>query len=256
MKPVRFALFLSAAAALAALLALNWRAQLRTHDRLDALAAALADRPAQPAPALQPPPGEVPRELDRVTLPPYVVEPPDMLQIEAVLKDGEAGRVRGLPDQPISGQFLVRPDGTVGLGLWGSVSVTGLTVEKAGEAIRTHLAKFRPQASPEDLRVVVDVLAYNSKFCYVIADCPDHGGERVIRLPVTGSETVLDAIAGVDGLTAAARQKSVRVFVRRTASGGEQVLPVDWAGIVRDGVTATNYQLRSGDRVYVTRAGG
>ena len=32
--------------------------------------------------------------------------------------------------QPISGAFQVRPDGTVGLGFWGSVTVSGLTLEQ------------------------------------------------------------------------------------------------------------------------------
>ncbi len=36
-------------------------------------------------------------------------------------------------------------------------------------------------------------------------------------------------------------------------SGHDQILPVDWAAITRNGSTATNYQLLPGDRVYVAQ---
>src|SRR5438477_12178703 len=39
-----------------------------------------------------PPPGAVPRELDKITLPPYVIEPPDNLLVEVILRGvGKAG---------------------------------------------------------------------------------------------------------------------------------------------------------------------
>ena len=46
---------------------------------------------------------------------------------------------RPLPLQDISGPFQLRPDGTVSLGIWGSVPLAGLTLEQASEAIRNHL---------------------------------------------------------------------------------------------------------------------
>lgn len=258
MRFTRFALVLSVAGVVG-LLALNLRAQLRTQEKLDALAAALAERAAvtpQPVgPTAPPAPGSVPRELDHpVALPPYVIEAPDVLTIEAVLKDPKTGATDRLPTQPISGSFLVRPDGTVGLGVWGSVSVTGLTTEQASAAIRAHLAKSRAaELSAENLAVVVDVQAYNSKCYYVITDAPG-GGEQVLRLPLAGNETVLDAIAQVGGLPEAAGKKSVHI-ARPRPSGGNQILPVDWKAITRQGVTATNYQLMPADRVYVGGAG-
>ena len=41
--------------------------------------------------------------------------------------------------QPITGQHLVRPDGTVNLGVYGVVSVAGLTTDQAKEAVRRHV---------------------------------------------------------------------------------------------------------------------
>src|SRR5260221_5928662 len=69
-------------------------------------------------------PVDAPRELSKVTLPPYKIEPPDILQIEAVvleLNDKgerlETSQPKSLWPQPITGQFLVKPDGTVELGV-------------------------------------------------------------------------------------------------------------------------------------------
>ncbi|AWM37963.1 ECF RNA polymerase sigma factor SigE [Gemmata obscuriglobus] len=66
------------------------------------------------------------RELAPISLKdglsPYVIEAPDTLLIEVVVqRKGVDGPVaERLTLQPISGQFQVRPDGTVGLGFWGA----------------------------------------------------------------------------------------------------------------------------------------
>src|SRR5262249_8522127 len=44
--------------------------------------------------------------------------------------------------QQIRGEHLVRPDGTVSLGTYGSVFVDGLTIAQAKEAIESHLSRF------------------------------------------------------------------------------------------------------------------
>jgi polysaccharide export outer membrane protein len=148
--------------------------------------------------------------------------------------------------QQIRGEHLIRPDGTVSLGLYGSVFVAGLTLEETRAAVEGHLARYlyRPEVS-------VDVAAYNSKVYYVISDGAGFG-EAVTRLPSTGGETVLDALAQVGGLTAVASRG--RIWVSRPAPPGcgpDQILPVDWRGITTRGRTATNYQVLPGDRVYV-----
>ena len=276
------------------------------------------------------PVSDIPRELDKTTLPRHVIEPPDILLIEAVdnlrlessrIQAGDSlivqvgqtvpvdpteGRVdqifkviNGLytvnvdgyvdlgPEygkvllegltlhdararmdkhlrrtlkspklylafgnartrQLISGQHLVRPDGTVSLGIYGSVYVTGMTLEEAQYRVQQHLSQHihRPQVS-------MDVLAYNSKYYYVIAD-GGGAGEQVIKLPCTGNETVLDAIANIRGLPTVASKSEI--WIARPAPAGtghEQRLPVDWNGIARGGSTTTNYQLLPGDRLYV-----
>jgi len=182
------------------------------------------------APHYGPPP--VPREQARVTLPPYIIDPPDVLLIESTQK---------LPDQPIRGQHLIRPDGTVGLGIYGSVYVAGMTLDQAREATRIKDFEIR--------NLAVDVAAYNSKYYYVISDGGGFG-EQVTRFPVTGNETVLDAISQIGGLGAVSSKK--HIWVARTTGGHhhQQTLPVDWVGITH-GRTETNYQVMPNDRVYV-----
>jgi polysaccharide export outer membrane protein len=229
-----------------------------------------------------PPPGSVPVELAKVSFPPYVVEPPDQLLIEVVtiteepkrilnaagteyipVTDGKGKTVTefkafSLPVQQVSGQFSVRPDGTVLLGIWGTVRVAGLTLEQIAEAVRDQIASQEDPTKPgtggikkETLRVIVDVLQYNSKRYYVIFDGGGNG-EQVVPFPVTGSETVLDAIGNVNGLPAVASKRNIWV-ARRTPHIGQtqQILPVDWVGITQHGQTVTNYQIMPGDRVYV-----
>ena len=215
---------------------------------------------------------DVPGELHKVALPPYVIEPPDQLMIEivAILEDPEAAATRkptdtpkefkafSLPVQPVSGQFAVRPDGSVYLGIWGSVPVAGLTLLQAAEAVRDHLARQEDPTKPgaggfrrETIRVVLDVLQYNSKRYYVVADGGGNG-ETVTAFPITGSETVFDAIANIGGLPAVASKRQIWV-ARRTPHAGqpEQILPVDWVAITQHGLTTTNHQVMPGDRIYI-----
>jgi polysaccharide biosynthesis/export protein len=158
--------------------------------------------------------------------------------------------------QPIAGDYLVRPDGTVGLGVWGSVRVAGLTTEKAADEIRRKLAAFTQvngsSSRIETLAVTVALKASNSTVAYVITQA--RGKEEVHRLPLTGKETVLDAIASVPGLASIADRGTIHVFRMGPAGAVAQDLPVDWNAIFRRNDLRTNYQLMPGDRVYVTPA--
>lgn len=148
--------------------------------------------------------------------------------------------------QLISGEHLIRPDGTVSLGVYGSVYVNGMNLDEVKIAVEQHLAKFMHQ--PE---IQVDVLAYNSKVIYIVAD-GGGAGESVVRVPFTGNETVLDVMSQVDGLSEVAAKNNM--WVARPGPHGSDVaqkMYVDWRGITQDAVTTTNYQLLPGDRIYV-----
>src|SRR4051794_36909615 len=158
----------------------------------------------------------IPRELNKVSMPEYVVEPPDLILVEVL---------EALPGRPISGERLVRPDGYISLGFYGEVYVAGLTPLEIKEKVILHLRKHlgderlglvvpdpdRPgkskAVSPADsLRVFVDVTLFNSKNYYVQGDVAAPG-----RFPVTGNETVLDAINHAGGLLSTASKSNLRL---------------------------------------------
>jgi polysaccharide export outer membrane protein len=261
----------------------------------------------------------VARELEKVSLPPYRIEPPDVLQIEATRVVPKAPyRIRALdvlqvdvegeqPENPIdnepivvdpggyinlgavygkvkvsdlsleeardaleahlrrvlrepqvsitlfessgvqqiTGLHTVGLDGYISLGTYGEVYVTGMSVAEAKSAIERHLEQFLE--APE---VAVDIYTYLSKYYYVITEGGGFG-DNVVRFPVTGNETVLDALTQVNGLS---RFSSKRVWIARPSPAGDtcgQILPVKISDIVGNGAIATNYQIFPGDRIFI-----
>lgn len=147
--------------------------------------------------------------------------------------------------QPVAGEHVVGPDGTVNLGTYGRVYVAGMTIRQARQAIEEQLGK-----SLLNPKVSVDVFAYNSKVYYVITQGAGLG-DQLSRYPATGNETVLDAIAQVNGLS---RLASKKIWIARPAPGGvgcDQVLPVKWNDITAGAATQTNYQVLPGDRIFI-----
>jgi polysaccharide export outer membrane protein len=199
----------------------------------------------------------LPREFSKVTMPDYVVEPPDLITVEVL---------EALPGRPISGERLVRPDGKISLSFYGELYVAGLTTTEIKEKVVLHLRKFITdevlglyeqdengnwkEVEPKDSnRVFVDVTAYNSKNYYIQGDVAAPG-----KLPITGNETVLDAINYAGGLIPTAAPQNIRL-VRPAPPGAccEQALPVNLAAIISGGDPTTNYQLMPGDRIVVYR---
>lgn len=74
--------------------------------------------------------------------------------------------------------------------------------------------------------------------------------ERTIHVPLTESEAVLDAVAELKRTPAQLEQMDLWI-VRPTAGGKVQVLRIDWVAITQHGVTATNYQVLAGDRLFL-----
>jgi protein involved in polysaccharide export with SLBB domain len=98
--------------------------------------------------------GSVPRELSKVASPRYLIEPPDVLVINAVrcvprppyrLEPMDVIGIQAaqsLPNQPIAGPYTVSPDGTINLGhSYGQVQVAGRTIEDCQVAINRHLSR-------------------------------------------------------------------------------------------------------------------
>lgn len=263
-------------------------------------------------------PNETPRELKKVSLPTYTIEPPDVLLVDVVnavpkapyrLRELDVVRIEvtgAIPQRPIMGNFtvesggmvnlgdpygyvqvggmtlpeasqainehlktilrnpetsvtlvqyaarqqitgehLVGMDGNITLGAYGDVRVVGLTREQAKRAMEEHLSQFFE--SPE---VSVDVFSYNSKFYFLVVQGAGRG-DGITRVPITGNETVLDAVSQIQGLQPFC---SKRIWVARPAPpehGCAQILPVDWEGMTQRADVVTNYQIMPGDRIYV-----
>ena len=146
---------------------------------------------------------------------------------------------------PVTGEYMVGPDGTINLRQYGVLHVAGKTVTEIRLEMQELLSQYFD--SPE---VSVDVRQFNSKVFYVITEGAGLG-DNVRRIPVTGNDTVLDALSAVDGLS---QVSSADIWVARPAPGGfgcEQIMPVDYDSIARGGSSATNYQLMPGDRVFI-----
>lgn len=269
-----------------------------------------------------PPAAEPPRELSKMSLPAYRIEPPDILYVEMLkmvplppyrlnIYDVLTVRVVGtLLDQPIDGYFLIESEGTIDLGpAYGTLRVGGMTVEEARAAIQRQLERIlqRPEVSVQLARaagmqpvtgtylvspdgtinlrqygsvpvagktlleaqgtlvaqlkhyfdspeVSLEVVAYNSKVYYVVTQGAGLG-DNIRRIPVTGNETVLDALTFVGGIS---QVSSKQIWIARPAPGGfgcEQILPVDYEAVVQGGSAATNYQIMPGDRVFIAEDG-
>jgi polysaccharide biosynthesis/export protein len=147
--------------------------------------------------------------------------------------------------QAVTGEYLVAPDGIVNLRRYGIVQVMGKTIEEAAAAVEKQLTKYF--VSPD---VSVEVKQYNSKVFFVITEGAGMG-DNIRRVPITGSDTVLDALSAVNGLS---QVSSKRIWISRpsrTNPAKGKILTVDYAGITKRGATATNYQIRPGDRLFI-----
>jgi polysaccharide export outer membrane protein len=147
----------------------------------------------------------------------------------------------------IANNHLIAPDGYITLGSFGRVYVNGLTIDECRKAIEYHLSK-----AFEHPQVTVNVYSSNSKKYYVVFQSAK--GKQVLVFPYTGNETVLKAIDNINGFPP---NSSKRIWVARQVGNSHQpkILPVDWVAVTAYGIPQTNYQLLSGDRVYIDIVG-
>lgn len=179
------------------------------------------------------PPIAVPRELDKQPLPPYTVEPGDVLLVHPADIDSP---VRLPGDQPIL------PDGTINLGKYGLLTVSGKTVPEIEASVQNAI-----KAQTKDIGFIdVRIVARQSKVYYVIGEVNSPGAFNL-----QGRETVLDAILQAGGLTANSSRENIILSRPTQPNCPRIVLPVCWKNIVQLGDTATNYQIAPGDRIYV-----
>lgn len=180
-------------------------------------------------------PAPVPRELSKTVLPAYFVEPGDVLLVEPASFDSE---IRFPGDQ------RVLADGTIDLGKYGRILAVGRTLEDIEAQVQAMVEAFEGQrVDPINVRLIDP----NSAVYYVLGEVNAPGA-----YPLIGRETVLDGVMAAGGLSEQSSNCKI-VLSRPTPPGScRVVLPVCWRDIVQLGDTTTNYQLRPGDRIFVS----
>jgi polysaccharide biosynthesis/export protein len=179
-----------------------------------------------------------PGELRKISQPPYVIEPPDELEIAVQPPYPELN----------AATFVVQADGFVDLGLPGNVHVTGLTLAEAEEHIAVQLndqARALDAKPSRPYRVSVRLSNGQSKYYYVIGAVGTPG-----RVKSVGNETVLDAIM-LAGLRSNSLPEKAYLVRPHPLGGPDEVYKIDWCGIKDRGDTLTNYQVFPGDRIVV-----
>lgn len=203
------------------------------------------------------------RENAKSVLPPHTIQPGDTLLIEPVSMQRD---LRLPADQ------TVLADGTVDLGPYGRAIIAGHDIEQAESLIEQQITfQIRKEDQAQD--------AHNGPTARGSADAPVDNGHAAdghesfainVRLlepvhqfyvlgevnapgsyPLAGFETVLDAIVTAGGLTGSANPCQILLARPSDPCDCRVTLPVCYREIVQMGNTASNYQLRPGDRIFV-----
>lgn len=157
----------------------------------------------------------------------YVVDPPDALRIEFLAEKGMDRNV------------VLRSDGCVTLTFLEDVEVAGLTTVQ----IREKLEKLYSQYFKEP-KILVTVTAYRSKHIYLDGEVGRRGS-----IPYTGTQTVMDALGSVGGVTR--RAARTRVKVTRGDADDPEVYRVNLKKLMFEGDLRQNILLAEDDVIYV-----
>jgi polysaccharide export outer membrane protein len=164
-------------------------------------------KPDTPLPYVPP---DTPRELCKVSLPDYIIEPPDVLAIEAInilpkqpytLRPLDVLSISstGMPaDAVIQGDFVVGADGMVNLGAsLGSVQAAGRTVE---DFRSQALEQLRRTYSAPEITVVLVQMASQQQIAGDHLVAPDgkvnlgtYGRVRVVGLTMEEAKAAIEA---------------------------------------------------------------
>lgn len=158
-------------------------------------------------------PAAIPREQSKVVSPDYIIEPPDILQIEAInISPKPPYRLRifdvlymstsGLTpeeavDEAIDGEHTIQPDGTVRLGATlGSIRAEGMTSQQ----LRDHiLARLKQVYTRIDVRVTLVQISEQQQITGEHLVAPDgkvnlgtYGRVRVVGLTIEEARSAVE----------------------------------------------------------------
>ena len=158
----------------------------------------------------------------------FIIGPDDVLNVN-VWKEHD-----------ISRSVPVRSDGMISLPLVGEVQAAGKTPHMVEHEIATKLKNY---ISEPEVTVIVEQIK-SQKFN--ILGMVGHPGS----FPLTGSMTVLDAIAVGGGFRDFAKQKSIYVL-RKNANGTNSRFPFNYKDVIHGRKMEENIKLQPGDTIVV-----
>jgi polysaccharide export outer membrane protein len=147
----------------------------------------------------------------------------------------------------LSGEVMVRPDGTITLPLIGDVPAVGLTANVLAKRISERLTEY--VSSPV---VTVQVKEVNSYFIYVLGEVMKPG-----KYPLKSYANVMQGIALGGGFAPFANKNKIKVLrnVSIGAQGHEEKhqieIPVHYDNILKGTAVPGNFILLSGDVIVV-----
>jgi polysaccharide biosynthesis/export protein len=140
----------------------------------------------------------------------------------------------------VSRSIPVRPDGKISLPLVGEIQATGRTPLQLEEDIA---AKLQTYINKPDVTVIVQEI--NSEKFNVLG--------RVVKpgsYPLSGSATVLDAIAAAGGFQDFAKQKSIYIL-RSNPAGGQSRMTFNYKDVIKGKHPEQNIKLEPRDTIVV-----
>jgi polysaccharide biosynthesis/export protein len=179
------------------------------------------------------PAGDLPRELAKTVLDTYIVQPGDVLLIEP---DSLDSPIRFPADQ------TVMPDGTIDLGRFGRRVVAGKSIEEIEAEVQELIRAGQDKKTQINARLITP----RSAVYYVLGEVNSPGA-----FPLVGRETVLDGLIAAGGVSSRASTCNIILSRPTEPNSCRVVLPICYRHITQLGDTATNYQLKPGDRIYV-----
>jgi len=160
----------------------------------------------------------------------YILSYKDVLEI----------RLWGYPE--LTTTVTVQPDGMMSLPLDGQIYAAGKTLEEVRTAIAQEMKKVLP--SLESSQVSLTVISFSTTDISVLGEVKTPG-----LFPILGKANVLRAISFAGGLTQNAGLKNATII-----RDSEEVIPVDLEKLFYQEDMSQNYQLFSGDSLYVPKA--
>ncbi|MCA9135978.1 MAG: polysaccharide biosynthesis/export family protein [Planctomycetales bacterium] len=182
---------------------------------------------------------DVPRELSKEVQANHYLQPGDELLVETVVMDPDGND----PGIRLPADQQVMADGSIDIGAFGRVVIASMTLEQAEASIQRVINTKIQKSVQVNVRLIQPIHRY-----YVIGEVNSPGA-----YPLTGNETVLDAIMEAGGLTARASACDLLLARPTDPCSCRITLPVCYRAITQLGDTTTNYHLKPGDRIFVSR---